>query len=319
MEKLIKITKIIFKATVLIVVVIPLGMWLMTYILPKLGFNYAFNDKMADILFTALLYGFPTALAIVSLVAILFVLFLPFWILKKRKGASEENNVTKLHLFILFTPLVSVLLWVLVWFLPSPHSTLCAIALYPINYKTIYTLLSLFPFVLIFSAFLTALVLYFYKKRKDKIALLALRVLTSFILALLIASFFLSSGITPRRKSPDARRISDVKQMQLALEFYHDEFGTYPQVNGGNPFERWQGLDILVSKGYIARVPSDPCGSKFSERQYDYKNSPDSTSYVVKVILEDQYYGALSADIDGEIFGIWCGEEGKEREYCAMP
>ena len=123
--------------------------------------------------------------------------------------------------------------------------------------------------------------------------------------------------------SRDARRISDTQQVQLALEFYFNEFGTYPQVSGESPSERWQELDILIPEEYIAVLPTDPCGSTFSERQYDYKNSPDSTSYVIKAVLEDQYHPALKSDFnnesDGEIFGIWCGEEGNEREYCAVP
>lgn len=322
MEKLIKIAKRIFQANVLIVTVIPLVAWLAIYVISKLGF-YVFDIGVEENLMPFLWIIFLVTLALVVLITTLFSIILPFWVLKKRRELSKENKITKLHLFLLFTPLVGFSSWVFLWLLPTPAYVQCSTIIHSINYKMIQYLLFIFPTALILGVFLISLVLYFYKRRKDKVVLISLLILASLIIPLLM--IMLGSLNSARISSIDGRRIADVKQMQLALEFYLDEFGTYPQVSGANPSERWQDLDILVSKGYIAALPHDRCADEFPEHQYDYKNSPNGMSYVLRAILDDQQHTALendrerSPDNDGEIFGVWCGEEGNEREYCVVP
>lgn len=44
----------------------------------------------------------------------------------------------------------------------------------------------------------------------------------------LLSSVVLSSLNSARAKSRDAKRLSDMRQMQIALEFYYDSFGAYP-------------------------------------------------------------------------------------------
>ena len=44
----------------------------------------------------------------------------------------------------------------------------------------------------------------------------------------LLSSVVLSSLSTARAKARDAKRLSDMHQMQIALEFYYDSFGRYP-------------------------------------------------------------------------------------------
>src|SRR3989344_2966865 len=44
----------------------------------------------------------------------------------------------------------------------------------------------------------------------------------------LLASIVLASLNTARRKSRDARRLADIKQIQVALELYFDAKGEYP-------------------------------------------------------------------------------------------
>ena len=72
----------------------------------------------------------------------------------------------------------------------------------------------------------------------------------------ILASIILASLSTAQAKGRDARRISDIKQIQLALELYYDANGTYPANiynNNGSA-----GPSILVSGGYISAVPDDP-------------------------------------------------------------
>lgn len=103
-----------------------------------------------------------------------------------------------------------------------------------------------------------------------------------------LSSVVLASLNTARQKSRDAKRISDVKQLQLALEFYFDSNGYYPDVTD---------LDssTLVADGYIASIPHDPVGGG----DYLYAHYPTSgnpTTYHIGATLEDTGHTVLSAD-----------------------
>ena len=73
----------------------------------------------------------------------------------------------------------------------------------------------------------------------------------------ILASIILASLNTARAKGRDARRISDIKQIQLALELYYDANGSFPvsiydtNGSGGTP-------SPLVTGGYISNMPFDP-------------------------------------------------------------
>lgn len=151
---------------------------------------------------------------------------------------------------------------------------------------------------------------------------------TIFIIGLLF--IFMIMGLNSARvKSVDARRIADMKQTQLALELYFDDSydrnkdrlgrnGHYPIVVGNTSEERWENLSTFLAPDHIAHLPNDPCTYKgFPKHQYEYKNSSDGKSYVVKTILSEPSNPGLLSDLDGEVFGLWCGKEGKEIEYCA--
>ncbi|MEK7599217.1 MAG: type II secretion system protein [Patescibacteria group bacterium] len=61
-----------------------------------------------------------------------------------------------------------------------------------------------------------------------------------------LASVVLASLNSARRKSRDARRVADIKQIQLALELYFDSKGEYPDVTSN------------LDPDYIPTVPTDP-------------------------------------------------------------
>ncbi|MFQ5661820.1 MAG: hypothetical protein ACE5F2_01025, partial [Candidatus Paceibacteria bacterium] len=96
----------------------------------------------------------------------------------------------------------------------------------------------------------------------------------------------LASLNSARQKSRDAKRISDVKQLQLALEFYFDANGGYPSAISGT---------LLTAPGYIAVIPTDPVGGG----QYSYAAlNAGCTSYHIGATLEDGSHSALNSDID---------------------
>ncbi|HEY4510788.1 MAG TPA: type II secretion system protein [Candidatus Paceibacterota bacterium] len=112
----------------------------------------------------------------------------------------------------------------------------------------------------------------------------------------ILSSVVLASLNSARQKSRDARRLSDVKQVQLALELSYDANGEYPDA-----------LSSLAPT-YIAVIPTDPQGGG----SYSYANlgasdaacasaSGTCTTYVLGATLEDTGHSALDSDIDSTV------------------
>ncbi|MEK7662092.1 MAG: prepilin-type N-terminal cleavage/methylation domain-containing protein [Patescibacteria group bacterium] len=100
-----------------------------------------------------------------------------------------------------------------------------------------------------------------------------------------LSSVVLASLNTARQKSRDARRVADVKQVQLALELYFDATRTYPVA-----------LDVasLVTPGYISAIPVDP----IDNTGYPYDQLTSGSSYEMCANLEQSTMSVLSSDID---------------------
>jgi len=138
----------------------------------------------------------------------------------------------------------------------------------------------------------------------------------------ILSSVVLASLNSARRKGRDARRISDVKQIQLALEMYYDaNSGEYPDaicttVSGGlctaSP----------LAPTFIAVMPTDPQGS--GAYLYDNLTSAGAgcsvatgvcANYVLGATLEDNTNTALVQDIDGTVGAVTC----TDPAYCTQP
>lgn len=127
----------------------------------------------------------------------------------------------------------------------------------------------------------------------------------------ILSSVVLASLNGARKKGRDARRISDVKQIQLALEMYYDSNSSeYP--------DNLSDLDPT----YISVVPTDPQSSA----AYSYENLTNASascavssgvcaSYVLGATLEDSTNSALNSDIDGTVAITDCAD----TVYCVKP
>lgn len=96
-------------------------------------------------------------------------------------------------------------------------------------------------------------------------------------------------GLGPvQRRGRDARRISDLRQVQTGLELYYAKNGTYPSAVD------WAGLKSALIGGSIgvSNVPNDPSSGK------EYKYATNGTTYVLGAILEDTTNPVLSEDLD---------------------
>jgi type II secretory pathway pseudopilin PulG len=115
----------------------------------------------------------------------------------------------------------------------------------------------------------------------------------------MLAAVVLASLGTSRQKGRDARRISDISQIKLALELYYDANSTFP-------------TDIyaagVLAPSYISSVPTDPS----SNANYPYSvlvgAAPSGSglcgSYHLGASLETQQT-ALSSDIDATAGGTY--------------
>ena len=120
----------------------------------------------------------------------------------------------------------------------------------------------------------------------------------------ILASIVLASLTTARKKSRDARRIADVKQIQLALELYFDANASqYPAASTGaancTAGTLAYGLEALSAAGYIPQVSRDPLSTAGTPVCYQYAApSGTRTTYHLGATLEDTSNPPLSGDKD---------------------
>lgn len=110
------------------------------------------------------------------------------------------------------------------------------------------------------------------------------------IIAILTA-IVTSNFATSKAKARDAKRISDLAQIQLALSLYFDKCNEYPPALIS--YSAGPGCSTVPLSDYIAVIPSDP--KNISPYLYIYKTNSTapcpptgckSTNYVIKSTLE---------------------------------
>ena len=138
------------------------------------------------------------------------------------------------------------------------------------------------------------------KKTKSGFTLIELLVVIAIIGVL--ATIVLASLNSARRKSRDARRVTDIKQIGLALQLYYDGVGSsqYPLADGGATAcaDSDYGLRTLVTSGYIPTIPHDPSDPTACYRYASGSIDSKISTYHLGAILEDPANAALSNDVD---------------------
>lgn len=123
-----------------------------------------------------------------------------------------------------------------------------------------------------------------YTMRRTRAGFTLIELLVVIAIIGILASIVLASLNSARRKSRDARRVADIKQLQLALELYFDaNSSAYPATLS------------LLAPTYIPAVPSDPLGST----AYAYTGC--GTAYHIAAGLEEQTNPALNSDRDANV------------------
>lgn len=97
----------------------------------------------------------------------------------------------------------------------------------------------------------------------------------------LLASVALASLATARQSARDATRLSDIKQIQNALELYRTaNNGLYPTAINGNRV-----TDLAMLENYIKPLPTDPTYT--GNRSYRYSEGPGNGSYTLLLMFEN--------------------------------
>ncbi len=141
----------------------------------------------------------------------------------------------------------------------------------------------------------------------------------------MLASIILASLNQARTKSRDARRIADVKQIQLALELYNNDYGGYPVLATFGDLST--GLASALTPTYISAMPSDP-----GSYTYQYQSLSDGTvgsavcstgkcySYVIQIQLENNNTSVLAQSATKPTnSGATCTTSGTTYYYCVRP
>lgn len=83
----------------------------------------------------------------------------------------------------------------------------------------------------------------------------------------ILASVVMASLNSARAKSRDAKRQSDLKQLQLAIELYRDASGQYPTTDGWVLADSGP-LNTNLVPTYISQLPEEPPGNAAAYYMY---------------------------------------------------
>ncbi|MDD4412367.1 MAG: DUF1566 domain-containing protein [Patescibacteria group bacterium] len=103
---------------------------------------------------------------------------------------------------------------------------------------------------------------------------------------------------TARVKARDAKRISDIKQMQTALELYYNEENTYPPTSALDVGKALVGTQS--GKTFMGKIPAGPNTGE----TYTYAQINSGTSYTLSYVLEkpvNEFGAGLAIALPGSI------------------
>lgn len=144
-------------------------------------------------------------------------------------------------------------------------------------------------------------------------------IVTVSIIALLTA-ITVSNLASSKAKARDGKRISDIVNLQFALELFFDRCNQYPTRSGALPnLDANNGCPTGVTlRSFISRIPTPPGTDIYA---YGVNNETTPTDYVLQADLE-LYNQALIDDVDGvqnySGVGFDC-EDSPNFIFCVLP
>ena len=139
----------------------------------------------------------------------------------------------------------------------------------------------------------------------------------------ILAAVVLVSLNSARVRGRDARRLSDLQQISLAMELYNDQnAGVYPDDGVGGVGTAPDAasfttvVGVLVTSNLIPQVPADPLAGRVYVAQVNAETNP--SSYILGADLEEDNQACDSdydgTDVDGA--GTTCNEVTSGDDNC---
>lgn len=126
----------------------------------------------------------------------------------------------------------------------------------------------------------------------------------------ILSAVVLASLGTAKAKARDAKRISDLNQLQLTAQLYFDKCNRYPAASGVV-------MDMTTSTGcptgislatFISQLPTPPKPIISNAAYYYYMVRTDGSDFYLVTPLENTSSSVLTDDVDGSIGGSgWTG------------
>jgi len=140
----------------------------------------------------------------------------------------------------------------------------------------------------------------------------------------LLTGIVMSNFGQAKAKSRDSKRVSDLAQLQLAMELFFDRCNQYPIKDNTNPPDNpippMPKLDYTCGSGitlgsFISKIPVPPTAGDYT---YGVNDPTTPTDYVLRAKLE--VGGSILADeINGpSVHGVDC-ENSPNFYYCVVP
>lgn len=149
------------------------------------------------------------------------------------------------------------------------------------------------------------------------IELLVVIAIISILMAIVITNL-----TQAKAKSRDAKRVSDIAQLQLALEIFFDRCNRYPVVDSTPPVQGSIIPDIddtgngcpsgIELETFISRIPTPPIAL-----DYAYGVNANPADYILRAKFETDNPSLLVDDSDDTIYGVDCADSNKH--YCVGP
>lgn len=137
-----------------------------------------------------------------------------------------------------------------------------------------------------------------YNKKEEKHAFTLIEILVVITLILILSGIIIASIGNPTSDARDARRLTDLGQIQASLELYYEQNDLYPIQSVLQEEELTSSSDTgnkLVEGDFIPSLPVDPLDDGTYE--YYYCGTADGSAYALKAFLETDN-DALASDYD---------------------
>lgn len=116
-----------------------------------------------------------------------------------------------------------------------------------------------------------------------------------------------------RSRGRDARRVSDIRETQNALEIYYAKYQQYPTASSWGEM-----VNVIVNGGVgVSNIANDPLfvPNDPASRSYSYGAGAGNQNYALMTTLEDAGHPSLKDDVDGTVFGVNC-DDAPSANYC---